>query len=243
VSDVDGQGNDLKKPSGQDKRPPRARRNQHGQAMGTKGLQTRRRLIAATEDLLKATTLRDLRVADIARAAKTSTSTFYLYFRDVPEAVLAVISEVSQSTPTLLAILGERWEESEAYDRAQNFVETYIDYWQTHSALFRVRNLAADEGDERFVLARANSVTPLLEALSARIQERQDAGGLPVDLHAHSTAGALLAMIERLATLTPAHLLGRRGITQDRIVHAAAFFAAVVLGGRASVGESHAVIP
>ena len=210
--------------------------------MGTKGLQTRRRLIAATEDLLKTTSLRELRVADIARAAETSTSTFYLYFRDVPEAVLAVISELSQSTPTFLAIVGRRWDESEAYDRAQNFVETYIDYWQAHAALFRVRNLAADEGDERFLLARANAVVPLLEALAARIEERQQAGALPSDLHSFSTAGALLAMIERLATLTPAHMSGRRGVTQDRIVHAAAFFAAVVLGGRASVGESHVAV-
>ena len=207
--------------------------------MGSKGLQTRRRLIAATADLLKTTTLRDLSVADIARVAKVSTSTFYLYFADVSEAVLAVIGEVSQSTPAFLTMVDEPWDEGDAYERAQTFVESYIEHWQTHAALFRVRNLAADEGDRRFLMARSNSIMPLLRALAARIEERQATGALPGDLHAFSTAGALLAMIERLATLTPAHMTGGNGVTLDRVVHAAAFFTAMTLGGRASVGEGH----
>ena len=207
--------------------------------MGAKGLQTRRRLIEATGELLKVKPLRELRVADIAKAAKTSTSTFYLYFQDVPEAVLAVIAQVSQSTPEFLTQLSQPWPEEEAYDRAQYFVETYIDYMQAHGALFRVRNMAADEGDERFLSARASSVTPLLDALAARIEERQRAGGVPADLHPLSTAGALLAMIERVAVI-PQVTFGRRGISRDRVVHAAAFFAAVVLGGSAAVGKTPA---
>ena len=65
-----------------------ARRNQSGQAMGAKGLKTRLRLIEATDELLKTKSLRDLTVSDITRLANTSASTFYLYFTDVPEAVL-----------------------------------------------------------------------------------------------------------------------------------------------------------
>jgi len=215
----------------------KASRNQQGQAMGAKGLQTRRRLMEATEELVKTKPLRDLRVADIAKAARTSTSTFYLYFQDVPEAVLAVISQYSQSTPEFLAQLSEPWPEQEAYDRAQYFVESYIDYSQAHAPLFRVRNLAADEGDERFLTVRATSVRPLLDALAERIEERQRAKGLPADLHGLSTAAALLAMIERIAAIPQPSLGGHRGITRERVVHAAAFFAAVVLGGSAAVGR------
>lgn len=205
--------------------------------MGTKGLQTRRRLMEATEELVKTKPLRELRVADIAKAARTSTSTFYLYFQDVPEAVLALISQYTQSTPEFLTQLSEPWPEDEAYDRAQYFVESYIDFWQTHSPLFRVRNMAADEGDGRFISVRATSVRPLLDALAARIEDRQRAKGLPGDLHALSTAGALLAMIERIAVIPPPTLGGQRGVTRERVVHAAAFFAAVVLGGSAVVGR------
>src|SRR5688572_28184084 len=91
-------------------RRPKARTNQNGQAMGAKGLQTRRRLLQATETMLRTTPVRDLRVAEIAKAANTSTSTFYLYFQDVSEAVLAVANGVSQSTPEFMAQLDSAWE-------------------------------------------------------------------------------------------------------------------------------------
>ena len=61
------------------------RRNQNGQAMGAKGLLTRRRLMDATSELLLTTPLRELTVSQITRASNTSASTFYLYFNDVPE--------------------------------------------------------------------------------------------------------------------------------------------------------------
>jgi AcrR family transcriptional regulator len=216
-------------------RSQQGRRVQGGQVTGAKGFQTRRRLISATENLLKTRSLRDLRVADIARAAKTSPSNFYVHFEDVPEAVLAVIGEISRNPPSFLALVGEPWEEIDAYERAQHFVEAYFDYWQAHSDLFRVRNLAADEGDLRFVQARVDAVSPLLQAMTSRIEERKAAGALAADIHPMSTAGALLAMIERIAAAPSP--TGGHGMTRDRVVHATAFFAAMVLGGRASVGD------
>lgn len=198
--------------------------------MGAKGLETRRRLITATEGLLNTKPLRELRVADIAKAAKTSSSTFYLYFQDVPEAVLAVIGQFTQSTPEFLTLLSEPWPEAEAHGRAQKFVETYIDFFNAHGAVFRVRNLAADEGDERFLAVQVTSVTPLMEAVATRIEARRAAGALPATLDPLSTAAVLLAMIERVAAIPPA-TPAWRGIARDQTVDAAVFFAAVVLGG------------
>ena len=222
--------------SGARSRRPKARTNQNGQAMGAKGLQTRRRLVEATEALLRTTPVRDLRVAEIAKAANTSTSTFYLYFQDVAEAVLAVANRVSQSTPEFMAQLSSPWDPETAYDRAQTFVESYVDYWSAHAAVFRVRNLAADEGDERFIAARGHAVRPLLQLMAARIRERQAAGGLPSDLHALSAAGALMAMLERMGAL-PESGVGSEDVTRSRIIHAAAFVTAVLIGGNATVGE------
>jgi AcrR family transcriptional regulator len=87
-----------------------ARINLHGQLIGAKGARTRLRIIEVTEDLLRTQSLLELSVAKIAKAAETSTSTFYLYFQDVPEAVLAVIAEISQSGPELLTLWGGDWE-------------------------------------------------------------------------------------------------------------------------------------
>ena len=227
-----------KRRSGPRGRRPKARTNQNGQAMGVKGLQTRRRLVEATEALLRTTPVRDLRVAEIAKAAHTSTSTFYLYFQDVSEAVLAVASGVSQSTPEFMALLNTPWEPDTAYDRAQNFVESYVDYWRAHTAVFRVRNLAADEGDARFIAARGHAVRPLMQLMAARIRERQAAGGLPADLHAQSAASALMAMLERVGAL-PDGGIGSEDVTMTKIIHAAAFMMAVLIGGSAKVGTIH----
>jgi len=204
----------------------RGRRNQLGQAMGAKGLQTRRRLLDATANLLKTTSLRDLRVAHIVRQAETSSATFYVYFNDVSEAVLALIGELTQSPPSLLGLFDRRWDADEAMDRAHEFVASYVDHWEAHAPLFRLRNLASDEGDERFGTVRLNAVAPLIGAMAERIEEGKRAGEVPADLHAQSAAGALLAMVERISAV---RLDARdRRVTRARLARVAAIISALL---------------
>jgi len=214
------------KASGQRELVSRGRRNQLGQAMGAKGMQTRRRLLEATACLLKTTPLRELRVAHIVRRAETSSATFYVYFNDVSEAVLALISELTQSPPSLLGLFDARWEPAEAMDRAHEFVASYVDHWEAHASLFLLRNLASDEGDERFGAVRLNAVAPLIGVMAERIQEGQRAGEAPADLHPQSAAGALLAMIERISGVR----LDTRNkrITRSRLVRVAAMLSALL---------------
>ena len=61
-----------------------------GRPFGKRGVETRQRLLDATRELLETHGIRDLRVVDIARTVGTSPATFYQYFRDVEEAVLAL---------------------------------------------------------------------------------------------------------------------------------------------------------
>jgi AcrR family transcriptional regulator len=61
-----------------------------GRALGQRGARTRRRLLDATSQLLETEGIRDLRVVEIARVVGTSPATFYQYFRDVDDAVLAL---------------------------------------------------------------------------------------------------------------------------------------------------------
>lgn len=211
--------------------------NQLGQVMGAKGAQTRQRLLAATEELLKTTSLRDLAVTQIVRGAQTSVATFYVYFNDVSEAVLALISEHTQSPPSLLALFADPWPDDEAYDRANEFVAAYIENWRSKASLFRVRNLASDEGDWRFSEVRISAVSPLINAVGERIAARQRAGELPADLHPSSAAGALLAMIERIAVL-PLSLPSQLGVTRRHLIEAAVFFAVLLLGGAPMGGAS-----
>lgn len=212
------------------KQQPVGAQNQLGQMIGAKGAHTRQRLLVATHEQLKTTSLRDLRVTQIVRSAQTSAATFYVYFNDVSEAVLALIGEHTQSPPSLLALFDDPWQEHEAYDRANEFVAAYIENWRMNASLFRVRNLASDEGDWRFSEVRISAVSPLIQAIAARIEERRGAGGLPLNLHPASAAGALLAMIERVAVV-PLSLSSQAGVTRRRLVEAAVFFTVLLLGG------------
>jgi len=210
--------------------------------MGRKGLQTRRRLIDATVGLLETTRLRDLRVVDIARTAGTSTATFYVYFPDVSDAVLAALEEVTQSTPEILALVDQDWREGDPEERARRIVERYAQFWLEHSALFRVRNLAADEGDERFVNARASAITGLLTATAAAIERAQEAGWVTRDLDATATSSVLMAMLERFGAIQ--YHYSHSGLERARMIVAAAHFLAHAVGpppsarrGRESAGE------
>lgn len=177
-------------------------RNASGQAMGAKGHGTRLRLIEATVALLQNTTLSGLRVGDIAALAGTSPAAFYKYFPDVSAAALAAAEACRQSTDALLRLASEDWTETQALARASAFVDLYIRTWESNAAILRVRNLAAEAGDVRFGAAREHAVRPLQDALAARIAKGQRDGRIPAKLHPNATAGALIALLERIAAVS-----------------------------------------
>ena len=90
-----------------------------GRALGRRGAQTRRRLLDATAELLETHGIRDLRVVDIARAVGSSPATFYQYFRDVEEAVLALAEEVGDEIAPLVARLEPPWDADRGLDDAR----------------------------------------------------------------------------------------------------------------------------
>lgn len=169
---------------------------------GTKGLQTRRQIIDVTVKLLGQTRLRDLTVAQIGREASVSTATFYVYFKDVSDVVLAGLEDLSTSTPRLMDLLSGDWSPANARQLSEQVVEEYVRHWWKHRTLFRIRNLAAEEGDERFVVARQAAVRVFLTRVSELVAERQKAGRFRADLTPLSVAGSLTALLERIAAVS-----------------------------------------
>jgi AcrR family transcriptional regulator len=203
--------------------------NLSGQTMGSKGLRTRRKLIDATVGLLETTPLRDLKVVDITQAAQTSTATFYVYFDSVIEVVLAATAELSQSTPEILALASRPWDAATSDERALALVTTYIGFWDAHRPLFRTRNLAAEEGDERFIRTREDSVRPLIAALVEQIELGRKAGRVPGAVIPYATVGTMLMMLERLGAL--GHIYDRNEhVTYAELVQAAAHMVSIALG-------------
>ncbi|MCZ6821632.1 MAG: helix-turn-helix domain containing protein, partial [Deltaproteobacteria bacterium] len=75
--------------------------DQKGRPLGRRALETRRRLLDATAELLGKRGVREIRVVEIARKVDTSPATFYQYFKDVEEATLALAEEAAQEMPAL----------------------------------------------------------------------------------------------------------------------------------------------
>jgi len=197
-----------------------ATQNQYGQRMGAKGRRTRERLLDATADLMEARAVRDLKVTEIAARAGAATSTFYLYFDDVVEAVLAVTERLEQYTPELEDLLQEDWTTRTAIAKARAVVTAYVDFWDQHHAILRYRNLAAEEGDARFREARHRSTARILDLVRGKVA----AAGPPVDPTAAATA--VMTLMERIPAISRTPEPRRR--SRSALIDAAAFTLAIL---------------
>jgi AcrR family transcriptional regulator len=204
------------------------KKNLYGQKMGRKGAETRARLMKATANLLEKRSIMELSVADIAAAAGTSSSAFYVYFDDVNEVALAIAQSIEQITPEIEALLSSAWSEEDASAKALALVKAYVAYWQEHHAILRIRNLAADEGDKRFEEIRHASVERVHTLLSQRIEEA-DNGFDP-----SSGASAVLVLIERVAVIVRLPLR-RRHSSRSQLMQSAALMVAHALTPRPKV--------
>lgn len=206
--------------------------NHYGQKIGSKGERTRQALIETTVELLGTHGLRDVSVADVARGAQTSPATFYVYFRGVPEVVLAALEDAPQTSPELEGLMAQDWQAPGALERARAFVDAYCELWNRHGTVFRVRNLAAEEGDERFYKARMTAATPMMTALTTQIERAQAAGAIPADLRPRACAGTILMMLERLSAIGPMSREDDTDIGYGPLKAAAAFTLANMLGAK-----------
>lgn len=187
-----------------------------GRALGRRGAATRRRLLDATASLLETRGVRDVRVVDIARDVDTSPATFYQYFADVESAVLVLADEVGEQAAPLGELLEESWCDDRGLDRARELVDAFITYWERHRAVLRTRNLAAQEGDERFREVRNRSLSRLTEGFARKV-----ARDGPSELAPFAAAAAMVAMMERLAAFQ-GDLGERYGTTRAEVVETTA---------------------
>jgi AcrR family transcriptional regulator len=165
-----------------------------GRALGRRGVQTRQRLLDATAQLLEDNGLRELRVVDIARAVDLAPATFYQYFRDVEEAVLALSVAVGEETGSLAGLVAQSWSGPHGLAVVRRFVEDFITNWDDHRAVLRTRNLAAQEGDQRFRDVRNEALRPLTEGIAAKVAAQDEPG-----VASYAAAAAMVAMLERMA--------------------------------------------
>jgi AcrR family transcriptional regulator len=191
-----------------------------GRALGKRGAQTRARLLDATEKLLDDHGIRDLRVVDIARLVGTSPATFYQYFRDVEDAVLALAEAAGDDVAPLARYLDRPWRVGAGLDDARALVDGFFDYWDRHRPVLRTRNLAAQEGQPRFREIRNRALEPFLTRLSTKIAASQREGLVAEELSPVAASAALVALIERMAAFH--HDLEPIGVDRPALVETTA---------------------
>src|SRR5579883_3237317 len=121
-----------------------------GRVPGRRGQATRQRLLECTAELLETTPWRSIKVIDIARQAGTSPATFYQYFENVEQAILVLAEELMEGAAELAALVDGDWSEQASWATARQVVEGFMEYWEANRSVFRVVELATEEGDLRF---------------------------------------------------------------------------------------------
>jgi AcrR family transcriptional regulator len=173
-----------------------------GRVPGARGRLTRQRLLEATVELLSTTSWRSVKVTDIARQAQTSPATFYQYFANVEEAITVLAEGMVDQAAQLAELVGGDWSESASWETALAVTEGFLAYWEDNRAVFRVVDLATEEGDAqlRGIRVRAlNAVTVALAQVIAAACPSAAAGpgaatSSPAGADPMAVAGTLVAM-------------------------------------------------
>lgn len=172
-----------------------------GRVPGERGLQTRKRLLEATVELLTTTSWRSVKVTDIARQAQTSPATFYQYFGNVEQAIQVLAEGMVEQAAQLADLVGGDWSEDASWQTALTVTGGFLSYWEDNRAVFRVVDLATEEGDAalRGIRVRAlNAVTVALAQVIAAASPSAEGGPVatssPAGADPMAVAGTLVAM-------------------------------------------------
>ena len=171
--------------------------NKHGQAIGRKGIESRRRLLDATRSLLTDEPAYSLTAAGIARAAGLASQTFYLYFKDIDEVLLILSEEASADTADIHTALTATPASASPAEYSARFVEVFSAYWDRHRSILTIRNYRSDNGHAGFLKARQDSALPLVQAMADRMVAANP--GRLGDADAFARSIIIYAAIERMA--------------------------------------------
>jgi AcrR family transcriptional regulator len=161
-----------------------------GRVPGERGRQTRQRLLDATVELLTTTSWRSVKVTDIARRAQTSPATFYQYFGNVEQAIRVLAGGMVDQATTLSELVGDDWSEEASWDTALSVTEAFLSYWEDNRAVFRVMDLATEEGDAQLRGIRVRALNAVTVALAQVITQASPAPGGPPGTGTASPAGS-----------------------------------------------------
>jgi AcrR family transcriptional regulator len=172
------------------------RQNKVGQVMRTKGIETRRRIIDQTIEMLRDSPGGDISSADVARAVGLTPPALYLYFEGVQDVVLARLEEIKAEEHPYLDLLDKPWSEDQLTEDALAFLHAYAEYWRANNEVLRYRNMMSERRDPRFMTLRVEMTRPIAEHLKSRMVKAKKLGQIPRHIDPGSAAEAVLSLID-----------------------------------------------
>lgn len=174
--------------------------NKHGQSLGRKGHETRQRLMNAALKLLKVSSPVELTAVSIAKKAKSSSATFYLYFSDVRGILLALNEAAEADMVEVHEVLDEPWDPNMLeLEHADRVVRAFVSVWDKHREILRYRNLEADRGDLEFESIRLRTSVRMVSRFADHIYAAHPRESGFTRNDAMAEASVLVAAMERLA--------------------------------------------
>ncbi len=216
-----------------------AETNQQGQTLGRKGLQTRRKLMDSARSLLEVYSPVELTAVSIAKAAGTSSASFYMYFEDVRDILYALAVEAAAEMAAIHETVRQPWQPAELSRQAVELVERFNGVWQHHRQILRFRNLEADRGDPRFEALRMSTYVPFIDLLARQLMAASPPDRPRPSLsQAFALASVVHAAMERLASTDPAVVA--RGVGVQKLNDALGHVIQAVFHAGAPVGATTA---
>ena len=171
-----------------------------GRVPGRRGRATRQRLLEATTALIESTPWRSIKVIDIAREAGTSPATFYQYFENVEQAILVLAEELTEGAGELAELVDGNWSETASWSTAQRVVDGFMEYWERNRAVFRVVELATEEGDLRFRGLRVRALNAVTVTLARVIATGSGSGASAAGSDPMAVAATVISMLAHVAS-------------------------------------------
>ncbi|MGH9017443.1 MAG: TetR family transcriptional regulator [Acidimicrobiales bacterium] len=170
-----------------------------GRVPGRRGRATRQRLLECTTELLTSTSWRSIKVIDIARQAGTSPATFYQYFENVEQAILVLAEELMEGAALLAELVDGDWTADASWETATGFVAGFMGYWETNRSVFRVVELATEEGDLRFQGLRVRALNAVTVTMARVIGSGSGSTVSPAGGDPMAVAATLISMLAHVA--------------------------------------------
>jgi AcrR family transcriptional regulator len=172
-----------------------------------------------------------VKVTDIARHAGTSPATFYQYFGNVEDAIRVLAEGMVDQAAQLSELVGGDWSKDASWSTAVAVTEGFLSYWEDNRAVFRVVDLATEDGESQLRGIRVRALNAVTVALAQVISqaapsERGVPGttGSPAGSDPMAVAGTIVAMFASVSAhrygfefwgIRTRHLID----TQARILH------------------------